>query len=246
LQNISTNLRLPTKKIAPTVPARKPRADAERNRARILKVAKEAFTRNGAAASLDDIARQAAIGPGTLYRHFPTRDSLIEAVYRSEVEKLAAAEQRFAATLTPLNALRAWMQLFIDHVSEKRLIIPAMDSVAGGSIRLIEGARSLIQTAFVASVKRAIASGDLRSDTDPNDFVRALVGTFHTTAMPGWEASARRLVDILIAGSRSMSMPASKLRQSRKVPNMESINPNIERVKRTAPKLKLQSLKKLL
>ena len=78
-----------------------------------------------------------------------------------------------------------------------------MDTVAGGSMRLLEGSRSLIHTAFVASVKRAIASGDLRSDTEPNDFVRALIGVFHTTALPGWEPSARRLVDILIAGSRS-------------------------------------------
>jgi AcrR family transcriptional regulator len=186
----------------PPPPARKPRADAQRNRERILQVAKEIFTRNGAAASLDDIARQAGIGPGTLYRHFPTRDALIEAVYRSEVEKLAAAAQRFAAHLPPLEALRAWMLLFIDHVSAKTLIIPAMDTVAGGSMRLIEGSRSLIHAAFVASVKRAIASGDLRSDIDPNDFVRALVGVFHTTALPGWEPSARRLVDILIAGSR--------------------------------------------
>jgi AcrR family transcriptional regulator len=194
---------MPKKKLVPPPPARKPRADALRNRERILEVAKEVFTRDGATASLDDIARQTCIGPGTLYRHFPTRDALIEAVYRSEVEKLAAAEQRFAATMPPLEALRAWMLLFIDHVSGKRLIIPAMDTVAGGSMRLIEGSRSLIQTAFVASVKRAIASGDLRSDTEPNDFVRALVGIFHTTALPGWEPSARRLVDILIAGSRS-------------------------------------------
>jgi AcrR family transcriptional regulator len=200
---------MPKKKLVMPPAARKPRADAQRNRERILEVAKEVFTRDGATASLDDIARQTGIGPGTLYRHFPTRDALIEAVYRSEVEKLAAAEQRFAATMPPLEALRSWMLLFIDHVSEKKLIIPAMDTVAGGSIRLIEGARSLIHTTFVASVKRAIASGDLRSDTDPNDFVRALVGIFHTTAQPGWEPSARRLVDILIAGSRSMPEPPS-------------------------------------
>jgi AcrR family transcriptional regulator len=200
---------MPKKKLLPLAPARKPRADAQRNRERILKVAKEVFTRDGAATSLDDIARQAGIGPGTLYRHFPTRDTLIEAVYRSEVEKLAAAEQRFAATMPPLEALRAWMLLFIDHVSEKRLIIPAMDTVAGGSIRLIKGSRSLIHTAFVASVNRAIASGDLRSDTDPNDFVRALVGIFHTTGLPGWEPSARRLVDILVAGSRTTPQPPS-------------------------------------
>jgi hypothetical protein len=95
------------------------------------------------------------------------------------------------------------MLFFIDHVAGKKLIIPAMDTVAGGSMCLMESSRSLIHTAFVASVKRAIASSDLRSDADPNDFVGALVGVFHTTALPGWEQSARRLVDILIAGSRS-------------------------------------------
>ena len=204
------------KKIPPPEHARKPRADAQRNRERILEVAKQVFTRDGAAASLDDIARRSRIGSGTLYRHFPTRDALIEAVYRSEVEKLAAAQQRFAATMPPLEALRAWMLLFIDHVAAKTLIIPAMDTVAGGSTRLIEGSRSLIHTTFVAAVKRAIASGDLRSDTDPDDFVRALVGIFHTTALPGWEPSARRLVDILIAGSRAKPKYPSTPRRARK------------------------------
>jgi AcrR family transcriptional regulator len=188
------------KKLPP--PARRPRADAKRNRERILKVAKEVFTRFGAAASLDDIARRSGIGNATLYRHFPTRDGLIEAVYRSEVEKLAAAEQRFAATLPPLEALRAWMLLFIDHVARKMLIVPAMDTVAGGSSRLIMGSRGLIRAAFASLAQRAIASGDLRRDTDPDDLIRALVGIFHTAYEPGWEQTARRLVDILIAGSR--------------------------------------------
>lgn len=187
---------------APSSAVRKPRADAARNRERILEVAKEAFTRYGAEASLDDIARRSGIGSGTLYRHFPTRDALIEAVYRSEVEKLAESEQRLASTLPPLEALRAWMLLFIDHVARKLLIIPAMNTVAGGSMRLIEGSRSLIHAAFIRSIERAMASGELRPETNPNDFVRALIGIFHTTAMPGWEESARRLVDILIAGSR--------------------------------------------
>jgi AcrR family transcriptional regulator len=190
------------KQPSPPSAARKPRADAQRNRERILEVAKLAFTQHGAETTLDDIARQTGIGPGTLYRHFPTRDALIEAVYRGEVEKLTAAGQRFAATMPPLEALRAWMLLFIDHVADKRLILPAMETVAGGSLRLIEGARGLIHGTFIALVQGAVASGDLRADTDPDDFVRALVGVFHTMAMPGWEPSARRIVDILIAGSR--------------------------------------------
>src|ERR1039458_1210739 len=96
---------------------RKPRTDAQRNRERILEVAKEAFTRYGADASLDDIAKQAGVGAGTLYRHFPTRDALIEAVYRSEVEKLAAAGRKFAETMPPIDALRSWMLLFVDHLA---------------------------------------------------------------------------------------------------------------------------------
>jgi AcrR family transcriptional regulator len=191
-------------------PARKLRADAQRNRERILEVAKLAFTRHGANATLDDIARHAGIGSGTLYRHFPNRDVLIEAVYRSEVEKLTAAGYRFAATKPPLEALRAWMLLFIDHVAAKALILPAMNTVAGGSVRLIQGANGVIQGAFVALVQRAIDSGDLRRDTDPRDFVRALVGVFHTTALPGWEHSARRIVDILIAGSRPVRSTMKK------------------------------------
>src|SRR5580700_787834 len=139
---------------------RKLRTDALRNRERIVEVAKGAFTRHGADASLDDIAKQAGVGAGTLYRHFPTRDALIEAVYRSEVEKLADAGSRFAATLSTLEALRAWMLLFIDHVAGKMLIVPAMDTVAGGSSRLIMGSRGLIRTSFAALAERAIATGD--------------------------------------------------------------------------------------
>jgi AcrR family transcriptional regulator len=195
---------MPKKKLSPSAPARRPRSDAKRNRERILEIAKDAFTRDGATASLDDIARRSGVGNATLYRHFPTRDDLIEAVYRNEVERLAAAEERFAATMPPIEALRAWMLLFIDHVSEKKLIISVMDTVPGGSMRLMEGSRSLVHDTFITSVQRAIANGDLRADTDPNDFVRALVGVFHTTALPGWEQSARRIVDILIAGSGSI------------------------------------------
>jgi len=201
LQEVSgTTHRMAKKKAAS--PSRKPRADATRNRERILEVAKEAFTRDGANASLDSIARDAGIGSGTLYRHFPTRDALIEAVYRSQVEELAESEQHLASTMPPLQALRAWMLLFIDHVAGKLLIIPAMNTVPGGWPRLVEGSRSLIHTAFIRAIERAIASGELRPETNPNDFVRALIGIFHTTALPGWEASARRLVDILITGSR--------------------------------------------
>jgi AcrR family transcriptional regulator len=176
--------------------------DARRNRGRILEVAKEAFTRFGADASLDDIAKQAGVGAGTLYRHFPTRDAMIEAVYRSEVEKLAAAEGRFAETLSPAEALRAWMLLFVDHIAAKQIIAPALNSIVGGPSKLYEGSRGLIQGAIDGLVKRAIRSGDIRRDLDPFDLLRALIGVSHVASGPGWQQSARRLVDILITGSR--------------------------------------------
>lgn len=188
---------------SPSPAVRKPRADAQRNRERILEVAKFAFTQHGAEATLDEIGRQAGVGSGTLYRHFPTRDALIEAVYRGEVGKLSAAARRYAATMPPLEALQAWMLLFIDHVADKRLILPAMDTVAGGSMRLMESTRPVISAEFLALVQRAIDCGDLRPDTEPQDFVRTLIGIFHTMAIPGWEASARRIVSILIEGSRT-------------------------------------------
>src|ERR1700712_2613942 len=127
----------------PTTAPRRPRVDAQRNRERILEVAREAFAQHGPEATLDDIARRAEIGPGTLYRHFPTRNVLIEAVFRSQVEKLTAAAEHFSATMPPPEALRAWMFVFIDYVAGKTLILPAMDTVPGGSVGLIEGPRGI-------------------------------------------------------------------------------------------------------
>jgi AcrR family transcriptional regulator len=183
-------------------PDRQPRMDAQRNRARILEAAKQAFTRLGANASLDDIARQADVGPGTLYRHFPTRDALIEAVYRTEVERLAAAERSFAEAMPPIEALRAWMLLFVDHIAAKQIIAPALNTVVEGPAKLYEGSRDQIRGAIDALVKGAIRSGDIRRDLDPLDLLRALIGVAHVTWDPDWQQSARRLVDILIAGSR--------------------------------------------
>jgi AcrR family transcriptional regulator len=183
-------------------PQRKPRADAQRNRERILEVAKEAFARAGASASLDDIAKQAGVGPGTLYRHFPTRDNLIEAVYRSEVEKLAAAQLRFSETMPPIDALRAWMLLVVDFVAAKRIIASALNSVAGDPSKLYENSRAPIQAANEMLMKRAMKSGDIRSDLDPTDLLMALFGALHLSSGPGWQQSARRLVDILITGAR--------------------------------------------
>ena len=181
---------------------RKPRTDAQRNRERILEVAKKAFTRYGANASLDDVAKEAGVGAGTLYRHFPTRDALIEAVYRTEVEKLAAAERKFAETMAPIDALRAWMLLFINYIAAKHIIAPALNTFVGGASKLYEGSRAQIQGAIDALVKRAIKSGDIRKDIEPFDLLRALIGVSNVSSTPDWQQSAKRLVDILITGSR--------------------------------------------
>jgi AcrR family transcriptional regulator len=189
----------------PRPPQRKPRADAQRNRERILEVAKEAFTRSGANTSLDDIARQARVGPGTLYRHFPTREELLQAVYRSEMEKLAAAERKFAQSMTPVKALRAWLLLFVDAIETKQIIAPALSTLIGDPKKVFAASYAQMREAIRALVKRAIKSGDIRKDIEPMDFLRALVGVAHVPSSPDWQQSAKRLVDILIVGSRPIT-----------------------------------------
>lgn len=184
------------------VPLRKPRSDAQRNRERILEVARQAFSRFGANTSLDDIAREAGVGPGTLYRHFPTREALLEAVYRTGMEKLAAAEQKFAEELPPVEALRAWLLLFVDYIAAKQLIAPALQALLGDPKKVFETSYARIWEAIRALVKRAIKSGDIRHDLDPIDLLRAIIGVASVATSPDWQQSARRLVDILIAGAR--------------------------------------------
>jgi AcrR family transcriptional regulator len=181
---------------------RKPRADATRNRERILGVAKEAFTRFGARASLDDIAKESGVGPGTLYRHFPTREELLKAVYRAELENLAAAEQKFAQTMPPIEALRAWLLLFVDAIAAKQLIAPALNTLLGDPKKVFEASYAKMHQAIRALVKRAVEGGDLRADVNAVDLLWALVGVSNVASRPDWRQSATRLVDILINGSR--------------------------------------------
>ena len=117
-------------------PERKPRADAERNREQLLQAATTIFAQKGAGASLEEIAREAGLGMGTLYRHFPTRDALVEAVYRTEVEQLGAAADRLAREQTPVEALRRWLVLFLGHLDTKHGMSTALQSRVGGPSQL--------------------------------------------------------------------------------------------------------------
>ena len=189
---------------APEITDRKPRADAQRNRECILEVAKKEFTRAGGNASLEEIARKAGVGPGTLYRHFPTREDLLVAVYRSEIEKLASAERSLADTLPPVEALRAWLLLFVDAVETKHIIAPVLNTLVGDPKKVFEAFHGQIHEALRALVKRAVKSGDIRKDLDPIDLLRAIVGVANVSAGPDWPQSARRLVEILILGARPL------------------------------------------
>ena len=187
---------------APEIADRKPRADAQRNRERILEIAKREFTRSGANASLEEIAKKASVGPGTLYRHFPTREDLLVAAYPSEIEKLAVAERTLADTLLPVEALRAWLLLFVDAVETKHIIAPVLNTLVGDPKKVFEVFHGQIHEALRALVKRAIKSSDIRKDLDPIDLLRAIVGVANVSAGPDWPQSARRLVEILIQGAR--------------------------------------------
>ena len=182
---------------------RKPRADAQRNRDGLLAAAKAAFGEVGAEASLDEIARRAGVGIGTLYRHFPTREAVVEAVYRREVQQLADAAPRLIESLPPAEALRAWMRLFIDYIAAKKVIAPALKSLVGGGSALYADSSTRITEAMALLVEQARASGDIRHNADSADLLRALVGFAYVNSAPDWEASARRLIDLLIDGLRS-------------------------------------------
>jgi AcrR family transcriptional regulator len=149
---------------APKATDRKPRADAQRNREHILGVAKREFTRLGANASLEELAKKVGVGPGTLYRHFPTREDLLVADYRSEMEKLAAAERNLAETVSPVEALRAWLLLFVDAVETKQIIASVLNTLVGDPKKVFEVSYVQIHEALRAVVRRAIKNGDMRKD----------------------------------------------------------------------------------
>ena len=189
---------------SPPALARKPRADAERNRLRLLEAARAAFASGGTTASLEDIARSAEVGIGTLYRHFPTRDALVSEVYRNEAEKLAAAARQLAESEPPLAALRAWLLLFVDYLSTKLILAEALRTMMCDTSELTRASVEQLTASMRLLMEGAQRSGDIAAtETDPLDLLRAISGLAFAGPGPGWEAGARNMVDVLIKGMKA-------------------------------------------
>jgi AcrR family transcriptional regulator len=189
-------------KRTPAALARKPRADSARNRQLLIDTAKAAFADVGVNVSLEEIARRAGVGIGTLYRHFPSRQAVVEAVYRREVEQLAEAVPELLRSSPPGEALHKWMHLFVDYIATKRVIAPSLEATAGKTSALRANSAELIARAVATLVKRAADSGAVRKDIAPSDLLRAMVGVSYGNPDEAWEASARRLIDLLMDGLR--------------------------------------------
>ena len=189
----------------PVAQARKPRADSARNRQLLIDAAKAGFSEVGLDISLEEIARRAGVGIGTLYRHFPTREAVVEAVYRREVDQLIEAVPHLLETSPAGEALHQWMHLFVNYIATKRLIAPSLRAATGRTSTPHATPAELITRAISTLVKDAVRSGDVRKDIDPSDLLRALIGVSYGNPDAGWEASARRLIDILMDGLRQRS-----------------------------------------
>jgi len=182
------------------IAARRPRADAKRNRERLLEAAMAVFGKKGAHASLEEIARAAGVGIGTLYRHFPTREALIEAVYANEVDQLVRAADRLAKSRAPLEALREWMRMFVDYMAAKHGMAEVLKSIAGTATYASSGTQ--MKDAITMLAGRAVESGDIHLNVEPLDLLRALYGVTGSSAGAEPRRAAKRVVDILIQGVR--------------------------------------------
>jgi AcrR family transcriptional regulator len=180
---------------------RKPRVDAVRNRERVLEAAKAVFSAGGAEASLEAVARAAGVGIGTLYRHFPTRESLVEAVYRHEVDLLCARADELLATLPPDQALEEWMQLFVRHVATKRGMLSVLKPMLSSNPTFFAETKGRATAAATKLLEAGVAAGTVRSDIDGGDLLRAVGGICMSTDQERSDASDR-LVGLLFDGLR--------------------------------------------
>jgi AcrR family transcriptional regulator len=185
----------------PPFPGRPLRADAVRNRELLITTAAAAFSAHGAEVPLEDIARQAGVGIGTLYRHFPTRDSLVEAVYRHEVDVLAESADELLAALPPDQALAEWMQLFVRHVATKRGMLSVLKPMLSSNPSFFAETKGRATTAATKLLEAGAAAGTIRADVDGGDLIRAVSGICMSTD-PERSDVSDRLVGLLFDGLR--------------------------------------------
>jgi AcrR family transcriptional regulator len=178
------------------------RADARRNREQLLTAAKAVLAELGAGVNLEEIARRAGVGIATLYRNFPSREALLEAVYRRDVENLSAAATQLIETMAPGDALHEWMRRALEYAAIKKGMTSALASITDGSSELYAYSSRLYTDAVTLLVQRATESGDIREGVDPVDLLGALGALAHGSARADWQARALRLLDILMDGLR--------------------------------------------
>jgi AcrR family transcriptional regulator len=184
------------------IQARRPRADAERNRARLLDAARAAFASGQGPVTLEQIARDAEVGIGTLYRHFPTREALVEALYRKELANLCDRAAGLLKEEPPEQALRTWMDLFADYVTAKREMADALRVVFASGAVTVSQAREELTVAVKSILDAGIADGTLRADVRPGDIVAMIVGAFTATAAAGGQEQRGRMFDLLVDAAR--------------------------------------------
>ena len=183
-------------------PTRSLRADAQRNRAKLLAAAIEAFACDGDEVALESIAARAGLGIGTLYRHFPSREALVAAAYCNEVDALCAAAAELLAQMPADQALRAWTERFADYIATKRAMADALRSAACSDAPLFADTRERIIGALRLLLDAGAAAGTLRSDVDPKDVMRVINGIWYLPAGPEWRADVGRMLDLVIDGLR--------------------------------------------
>lgn len=185
--------------------SRKPRADSVRNRDSLLVAARDVFSAGGPDASLEAVARTAGVGIGTLYRHFPTREALFQAVYRREIDQLVDLANTLADEASPLEALRLWLHANIGMVATKKGMLAALAPAAGSSTELYAYSAEQLGRSVGGLMAAAVAAGQIRDDIAPEDVMRALIGMCYTRDQRGWQHTVVRLVDVFVDGLRLRS-----------------------------------------
>ncbi|MGI5127551.1 TetR/AcrR family transcriptional regulator [Pseudonocardia sp. CA-107938] len=175
------------------------RADAQRNRDRLLDTAARAFATTGPDVPLETIAKDAGVGIGTLYRHFPTREALVEAVYRNELARQCEAGSELLRELPPDAALRAWMDRFVSYMATKRGLADALRAIVGTDGNPFAESRARLLTGLGTLLDAGAAAGTVRGDVAPEDVLVSLSGLTLVATEP---EQAARLLDLLMDGLR--------------------------------------------